>query len=189
MKNKTSLLLVAIIAITMASCSSKNSEKDTLAIDNVRLAYNAALNAHNVQALDSLIDVDAIWSIPGAPVIVGKDSIVAAYANAFFTDHSALEVKSGDLQMSGDWAILTAEFSRSDTLMMDTVSIVNQVSGHNLLAFKKQADGTWKIARDIWNEPCGNPCCKMGDKPCSKMGEKMGEMKCSKMVEKPCDKK
>jgi len=165
MKNRTSLLLVVTVAITMASCCSKNSEKDILAIDNVRLAFNTAFGTHDIQALDSLVDADAIWSIPGAPTIFGKDSVVAAYAGAFKSDHSALEIKPGDIQASGDWAILTTEFIRTDTMIMDTASMVTQVSGHNLLAFKKQSNGSWKIARDIWNEPCSKPCCKS----CAKM--------------------
>jgi ketosteroid isomerase-like protein len=47
--------------------------------------------------------------------------------------------------------MLTADYSRTDTVKTDTASTAQNVTGHCILAFKKQEDGSWKIARDIWN--------------------------------------
>lgn len=151
MRNKTILFIVAALAFTMVSCNTKKSGNDTTAIDNIRLAFNAAYNSKNLQSLDSLIDVNAIWSVPQAPAITGKDGIISIYSNLFTNGNSSLEIKAGDIQINGDWAMLTADYSRTDTVKTDTASTAQNVTGHCILAFKKQEDGSWKIARDIWN--------------------------------------
>jgi uncharacterized protein (TIGR02246 family) len=124
--------------------------KDNPVIDKVRLDFNVAFNESNSQAIAELIDPDAIWLIPGEPVIVGQNNIVAQYSNYFTKVRSTLELKPGDIQMCGDWAYLNGGFSRSDTPVSG--GAVQNVSGHYLFVLKKQADGAWKIARDIWNE-------------------------------------
>lgn len=164
MRKKMVVCIVALVTIALSGCTVKNSENEVAAIDAVRLAYNAAYNAKSLQAMDSIFDADAIMMIPEMPSLVGKDSILAGYASAFPTSHSWLEIKAGDIQVSGDWAFLTAEYDRADTLMMGDASKVMQLTGHNLLVFKKQVDGSWKLARDIWTEAAYKSCC-MNDKP------------------------
>lgn len=152
MKHTCILLIITVFALIMVSSCSTDSTKEAAAIDQVRQAFNTAFNSEDIQAMESIIDENAIWSISGISPIDGRDSVLAAYSKAFSTSNSWLEVNEGNLQISGDWAILTTTFNRSDTVYSnDSLSNVVEVFGNNMLVFKKQADKSWKIARDIWN--------------------------------------
>lgn len=126
------------------------AEQDNAAIDKVRLKFNAAFNEGNAKAMDQLIDLKGVWLPPGKPSIVGKDNIVAHYANYFAGVRSKFELKPGDIQLGDGWAFMNGDFTRADTPKAGGTA--KQASGHYLWVLKKQPDGTWKIARDIWNE-------------------------------------
>jgi len=127
-----------------------SAAQDNAAIDKVRLDFNAAYNEGNAKALTGLITRDGIWMPPGEPTVFGQGNIKARYAKLFTNMSSKFELKAGDIQLSGDWAYLSGDWSRVDTPKAG--GAVKNVSGHYLLIVKRQPDGTWKIARDIWNE-------------------------------------
>ncbi|MBF0551260.1 MAG: nuclear transport factor 2 family protein [Deltaproteobacteria bacterium] len=124
--------------------------QDDVAIDKVRLDFNAAVNQGNAKAMEQLIDPNGVWLPPGKPSIVGKDKIVAHYSRYFAGVRWKFELKPGDIQVCDGWADLSGDYTRDDTPKAG--GTVKQVSGHYLFVVKKQPDGTWKIARDIWNE-------------------------------------
>ena len=93
---------------------------------------------------------------------MGKDSVLASYTALFRAIHGKLDVKAGDIQIGGDWAILTTTYIRTDTIL-GAEQMIKQISGDNTFAFKKQADGSWKLARDIWNEVAPKLNCPMMD--------------------------
>ncbi|MBF0510412.1 MAG: DUF4440 domain-containing protein [Deltaproteobacteria bacterium] len=124
--------------------------QDDVAIDKVRLSFNAAFNEGNLKAMEQLIDLNAIWLPSGKPSIVGKNNIMAHYTNVFAGAWSKLELTSGDIQVCDGWAFMSGDNIRADTPKAG--GTVKQVSGHYLFVLKRQPDGTWKIARDIWNE-------------------------------------
>jgi uncharacterized protein (TIGR02246 family) len=124
--------------------------QDDLAIDKVRLDFNAAFNDGKAEAMDQLIDLNGVWLPPGKPALVGKDSIVKHYSDYFTQVRSKFELQPGDIQLCDGWAFMNGAFSRADTPKAG--GEVKQASGNYLFVLKKQPDGTWKIARDIWNE-------------------------------------
>jgi len=162
MKKMRSVLFVGLIAMSLLSCKTKNAEGDIQSVDQVRIAFLNAFNTCDVQAIGSLVDADAIWSVPGQPLVMGKDSVLASYTALFSAVHGKLDVKAGDIQIGGDWAILTTTYTRIDTIL-GAEPMIKQISGDNTFAFKKQADGSWKLARDIWNEVAPKPNCPMMD--------------------------
>jgi ketosteroid isomerase-like protein len=116
----------------------------------VRLDFNAAFNDGKAEAMGQLIDLNGVWLPPGKQALVGKDKIVQHYADYFAQVRSEFELKSGDIQVSEGWAFMSGAFSRADTPKAGGKA--TQASGHYLFVLKRQPDGTWKIARDIWNE-------------------------------------
>lgn len=164
MKSTLLLMIISVLALIGSGCTT-NHEQEASSIDLVRQAFNAAFTAEDIQALDAIIDDQAIWSILGQPPVHGKDSILASYERTFPSTRSWLEINEGDLQIAGNWAIMTTTYNRSDTFYCkeNETKVVN-IIGHNMLVFKKQADKSWKIARDIWNEPAPKACCKTEEK-------------------------
>jgi ketosteroid isomerase-like protein len=126
------------------------AEQENVEINKVRLDFNAAFNAGKAEAIGQLIDLNGVWLPPGKQAVVGKDKIVQHYADYFARVRSEFELKSGDIQVSDGWAFMSGAFSRADTPKAGGEA--TQASGHYLFVLKKQPDGIWKIARDIWNE-------------------------------------
>ena len=154
----STFIALAIIMQLLSSSSPVLAGDDAAAINQVRLDFNAAFNEGNTQAISELVDDNGIWLPPGRPSIVGKDKIVADYASYFVKVRSRFELKPSDIQVCGGWAFMCGDFNRVDTPKAG--GTVQKVSGHYLFVLKKQPDGKWKIARDIWSDsmqPKGNP--------------------------------
>lgn len=129
---------------------SASKAKESDAIDKVRLDFTSAFNAGNSDAIGKLIDQDAIWMMPNEPPVSGFVNIKASYIKLFKNVKAKIDLKAGSTQSCGDWAFIDGTFSRVDTLFPS--GEIKNIYGHYLFVLKKQADGTWKIARDIWNE-------------------------------------
>jgi len=54
-----------------------------------------------------------------------------------------------DIQVSGDWAFLRLSFTDSITPKAGGETTANV--GKWVLIFERQADGSWRIATEIWN--------------------------------------
>jgi ketosteroid isomerase-like protein len=144
-------VLVTFIGLISGSGLAFAAGQDKAAINKVRLDFNAAFNEGNAEAMGLLIDREGVWMPPGEPAIVGKDNVVARYTDYFTKVRSKFELKPGEIMLCGDRAFMSGAFKRADT--PKTGGAVKEVTGHYLFVLKKQPDGIWKIARDIWNEP------------------------------------
>lgn len=132
-----------------------HDEQASAAIDKVRTDFNAAYGKGDAQAMAGLIDLDAVWMPPGEPAVLGRDNIKARYAKFFANVGSRFELEAGCMQECGDWAFLSGAWNRTDTSRSG--GNVRNVAGHYLMLLKKQPDGGWRIARDIWNELANPP--------------------------------
>ncbi len=152
MKNNVqrNLFTVLVLTVIIILPGIAAAGPTTAAIDKVRYDFNMAFNAGNATSIDRLIDHDAIWLAPGEPAAIGRDKIIARYANYFQKMNSTLELKPGSIHICGKWAFLSSDFIRMDT--PKSGGGTSQTTGHYLFVLKKQINGGWKIARDIWNE-------------------------------------
>ncbi|MFA5353481.1 MAG: SgcJ/EcaC family oxidoreductase [Thermodesulfovibrionales bacterium] len=150
---RAALISFVVFSVMMLTASSGPAlaGQDEAAVDKVRMDFNAAYSSGDGEAMARIIDPDAVWMPPGEPEISGRDNIVARYARNFSGLRSEIELKPGDIQVCGDWAFISGAAIRTDAPKVG--GSVRQVSEHYMLVLKKQPDGSWKIARDIWNEP------------------------------------
>jgi len=92
---------------------------------------------------------DGIQMPPGAPPNVGKEKIRIYIKNMMTsTPISEMVINSEEVRESGEWG-----FSRGNYWIIITPEEGEKVkiSGKFLTVFEKQIDGSWKIARDIFN--------------------------------------
>jgi uncharacterized protein (TIGR02246 family) len=131
--------------------SSRSVAEDSLeAIDAVRMYFNAASRASDALALADLLDRDAIWAPPGQAAILGQEAIKAFYVKRFADKRTVITLHPGAIRLMGDWAVLHSTFSRLDA---DRLNQDEQTyAGNYLWVLRKQPDGIWKVAYDIWNE-------------------------------------
>lgn len=142
-------IFVAVFALS--SPGTVLAMDDEAAINRVRLAFNTAYNAGDANAMAVLIDRDAVWMPPtGEQAIVGVQEIIARYTAFFQKTRSAFELQPGKIQISGRWAFLDGPWHRTDSAIQGGKLKLH--GGYYMMAFKKQSDGSWKIARDIWND-------------------------------------
>ena len=86
---------------------------------------------------------------PNEPPLVGRAAIVADAAENFTAMSSSLTSHSEGSYVMGDLAVEWGTYSFSGT-MVDSDVTVSQ-DGKYVAIYERQADGSWKIVRDIWN--------------------------------------
>ena len=125
------------------------TEADVAAVDQVRQQYSIAYNAGDVAALAALYTDDAVLLPPNEVTLTGKDAIRSMYEvtfNQFTGEHSTT---SQEIEVAGDWAFGQGAFRVTFT-PKDGGEPVDQ-EGKYIVICQRQPDGSWKIARLIWN--------------------------------------
>ena len=111
--------------------------------------YLAAINANDAEALLAMLTDDAIYLPPHEPAVEGKAAIrpwIEGYFGAYRThwDKETLE-----LVAAGDWAMELAAERVRDVPVGGGEAVEDVCKG--IIIYRRQADGTWKVARDMWN--------------------------------------
>jgi uncharacterized protein (TIGR02246 family) len=152
----TLLLLGVSMAICLsagigfsAACQKASATTDEKAVDQLRQDFNAAYNAGGAAAIANLVTEDTVWMPPGEPAVIGREAVKARYAAQFKGAVSQFELQPGEIQASCTWAFLRGTYTRTDTHR--TGGQAKEYKGKYLMIMRKQPDGSWKIARDIWN--------------------------------------
>jgi len=155
------LLAGSLLAMTLCACTS-SSEKpppggpattgagaaDLAAIAKLHDEYVAAHNAADADRMMALFTDDAVLMPTDEPSITGRKEIGEHYQEFFDQTPSEIALDPVETRVAGDWA-----FERIEV----TVTVPG-AKGKVMLAkvkylwiLQKQPDGTWKIARAIYN--------------------------------------
>jgi uncharacterized protein (TIGR02246 family) len=123
---------------------------DRQAIQQLMADWNAAVRAKEVGALTAMVTEDAVFLPPGFPPIRGKQAVERMYTG-FFPQFSSVEQTAivEELEVAGDWAF--AWGSETLTLVPQTGGSPIHMQGKGMTILRRQADGSWKIARGINN--------------------------------------
>jgi ketosteroid isomerase-like protein len=117
---------------------------DKVAITSVLSAYEAALNASDIEAIRRLYTEDVVLMRPFRPSIVGKAAVQQPSApgarklNIKFTIAEIVE-------MAPDWAF--ARTNSAGTITLNATGATSPEANQGLFIFRKDTDGAWKIAR------------------------------------------
>ena len=125
------------------------SEADLAAIDKVRAAHVAALNAGDAEAWLAQFTEDAVQMPPNAPANVGR-TMIGSWTKGFldqFRLQFALAVE--EIRVLDDWAIERGGYTVS--LHPKTGGRPMQEIGKYLTVYERKPGDTWRMARDIWN--------------------------------------
>ena len=131
---------------------------DIAAIGEVWVQFRTALNSGDIDAMISLWMDDGIQLPPGSLPVIGKENIRAVAEGPL--EHYVRDVsliRDEETQIMGDWAYSWGYYKAS--LTPRNGGEPHLVDGKYLTIFRRQADGSWKIYRDIFNSnvpPKGN---------------------------------
>lgn len=122
---------------------------DVEAIEKLLTEWEAAVNAADVSGLARLLADDALMMPPGEQTVIGKGEILS-WVGPLFDRFSIEETDSVDeVEVSGDWAFLLSSFVFRGTPKAEGESL--QTTGKTVFILRRQPDGSWKVARAIWN--------------------------------------
>ena len=160
-KHRCGTVALLCVGFVVASCSSERkapesaavesqaTQADEAAIKGVHLRVTRAIKEKDAGSLLALFDSDLVVMPPNEPPIVGKAALRSWFLR--LTDQFSIELDSSveELKVSGDWAF--ERFSFRQTMTPTGGGEPATARGKGIHVFRRQSDGSWKIARDIWN--------------------------------------
>ena len=127
-----------------ASVVAATPAADKVAITSVLSAYEAALNASDIEAIRRLYAEDVVLMRPFRPSVVGKAAVrqpAAAGARKLNIKFTIAEI----VEMAPDWAF--ARTNSAGTITLNATGETSPEANQELFIFRKDTDGAWKIAR------------------------------------------
>jgi uncharacterized protein (TIGR02246 family) len=146
--------LVAILAFALiAGCSqapappTDTRKANEAAITAAGVALGQAAEAKDIDKCLSFYVDDPVLFVPGAPAVVGREALRKAWQQFFNVQALKLETSGViiDVAGSGDLAFERGSYSNTIT---DAKGKTITEAGKLVLVWKKQTDGSWKIAAD-----------------------------------------
>ena len=118
-------------------------------IDSAQARYIGAATSGDTATLSAMYTDDAIVQEPNRKGLHGRAEIEKSLAATFAGARiPSLKLKTEDLATGGDYAIETGSYEQ--TVQPKSGKAINDV-GKYLVVWKKQADGSWKLFREIYN--------------------------------------
>jgi uncharacterized protein (TIGR02246 family) len=134
-------------AIAVAGCSSSDdfSAADEAAIRAASERYAATTSSGDSEGWGELIAEDAVYMVPGLPVLVGRDAVVEWDSR---NPPSSLELTIHEILGRDDLAVVRGSYVvRTEGASGQTM----EDRGKYIEVWQRQSDGAWRIARDVWN--------------------------------------
>ncbi len=153
------LPVVLTLALVLAACEPAPPEEAVLAaptqaeieaaVDEAVEARVSACNAGDAPAAAALFTDDAVFMPPNAPSAVGKEAIQSWYQTLFDQFTFQLTISRAEAEVADDWAFARGTYTLK--LAPKAGGEATEDTGKGLTIWKPQPDGSWKIAREIWN--------------------------------------
>ena len=152
MNTKWKVAAVALLLTVGLGCPQPMQEAtsgpDVDAINEVRAAEFAAMAAGDIEAAVAVFTDDCVLMPPNGAAVVGHEAL-GAWVQAF-TEMGAIggEYTGSDVVVLGDWAI--ERYTATMTVTPPGGETAEETI-KGIHTYRRQADGSWKIAQDVWN--------------------------------------
>ena len=124
-------------------------KQDKVAIKKLCDRYDKVLNEGDADGLTSLFTEDAVLMPPDEALVVGKEQLFNRHKKLFKQYSLQHRLHSDESVVCGDWGFDRGAYAM--TLLSRTSSRQKEETGKYLTLFRKERNGQWLIARDIWN--------------------------------------
>ena len=148
-------LIGASMFLAVFACAALAQTPDEDAIRSAIANYDAALKAGDVDAVMAAYIEEAVFMPLNVPALVGQEAVRAWYQA--FLDYSAVDLNFAvdEVVVSGHWAFARATFLGTETPRAGGGSV--EIDGKAIFILQKQDDGSWKIARYLFNLDTPSP--------------------------------
>ena len=139
----------------IASCTpvvvweTAETEADVEAINSLRDEFIVLDNAGDAAGVASLYTNDAVLMPPNEAAVTGNQAIESWSQITFDQFTSELTLAPEEVEVVGDWAFERGTYMIALTPKADGEPMEDR--GKYIVILRKQVDGSWKMARDIWN--------------------------------------
>ena len=135
----------------MAPALARVREEDE-AVKDIILEALDVIRSDDFDRYFDLFTEDAVWMMPSSFKDVDQDEARSFYrfTRKFKFDQ---ETAVDEVVVSDDWAYVRVSFEGYLRSKVDDGSLPLRSVSRHIWILKKQVDGSWKIARDIWNTP------------------------------------
>lgn len=140
-------LLVVSVALLFAAPTPK-SDPAADAIAKVRAEWARDLHEKQLDKIVELYAPDAVFLLPTGDRIAGRPAIRDLTKNIMSIFTSDITLNSLVVEHSGNLAYDSGTFS--ETLVKVSDGSKTGSKGSYLMVFKRQADGKWLIAQQVW---------------------------------------
>ena len=155
MKSSLTLLSALAFAIASTACqpraqeAARSSEEDAAAIQALVDEWTVAFNAGDVAGLVALYTDDAVRMPPNAPAYTGREAIEEAFSGLFEQFSGELTWPTEEIVVADGWAFHRGTY-RAGLAPVAGDDVIEE-SGKVIVIFQQQPNGSWKVAREIWN--------------------------------------
>ena len=139
------------------------SEADQTAIRQGDLEYARLMNAKDFKGVAALYADDAIVLPPNQAMVEGRAAIQAWIES--FPPTSNFQMQTLEIEGGGNLAYVRGAFSLT---MAPSGAAPVEERGKYMEIWRQQADGSWKIAQDIWNSDLPLPVSEKPPEPVKK---------------------
>ena len=132
-----------------ATATADSSTADSEAVKQAFAAFNTAIVAKDLDAIRAQYASDAVMVLPGQPPFKGIDAIMGDY-KAYAADPVGKYVPGAEttvVSSGGDLAYGQVDYQ--STFTNPKTKAVEVADRYNLVVYKKQADGSWKVVQDV----------------------------------------
>jgi uncharacterized protein (TIGR02246 family) len=144
--------LIPMLAVVASCSASATPPRDTRAADEAAIEaamkdYTAAILANDAAKVASWWTEDALYIDRAAPAVHGRaglESLVKGELGAMSV--TAASVEKDDLAVSGDLAYFIGRYHE---VLQPRQGAALEDGGRFVFIWKRQSDGTWKIARSV----------------------------------------
>jgi uncharacterized protein (TIGR02246 family) len=129
------------------------SAEDVAAIKATTEAFNQAVNSKDWEALAALYSEDAVLMPPNQPLVRGRKAILTW--NEEFPPMPEFNIIALEIDGGGNFAYVLGTYSM--TIALEGLSEPIQDTGKYIEIHRKQEDGSWLIAVDMFNSDLPPP--------------------------------
>jgi len=148
------LMLFAVAACQQSGVATLTDE-DIAALSDLGPAHTEAVLAGDFDAVVAMYTEDAQWLAPDAPALEGRAAIRAVVGPAQGRTLQDFTITSAEIDGYGDLAFDRGTWSQ--TFITEGATEPVTVTGKYVVISRKQDDGSWLVAVDIWNADAPRP--------------------------------
>lgn len=178
MIRKLAVFLVLSVAITAAGCTQAppppaappapvaDAPADIAALNAARQAFMTAYEAGDAAAIGKLYTADAISASNNQPSLKGRDAIVASLTAMFQQVSVKTTLTPVDTRTLGSVGVDTGIYTVTVTPKAGAAPYSNE--GRYMVMYVKEADGQWRVWRDMDNAIGTPPPAAAAEAPAAK---------------------